>query len=82
MKKLEAERRGTLRDFLVDANRLVGDNMCKLPNLNESASRTANALDASQAAVDKDVSAKATTGVEEKVRPMLITSYEHVSGVG
>lgn len=68
MRTLEAERRGTLRDFLVAANAALDASWAKLAPLTGPPIRCAAELDASQAAVDTDVTARATTGVEEKVR--------------
>lgn len=68
MKTLEAERRGTMRDFLIATNAAVDASWAKLAPLTGPAISCAAALDASQAMVDADVTAKATTGVEEKVR--------------
>lgn len=67
MKELEAQRRETLRSFLVEANAAIGDCWDTLPTLCKASSESANALDASQASVDAEVTVMAARGAEEKV---------------
>ena len=67
IKALEAERRESLRDFLVGANAAVAATWLKFPTISEAAIKTAGELDASQRVVDQDVTSKAAAGVAEKV---------------
>lgn len=79
MKELEAQRRETLRSFLVEANAAIGDCWSTLPTLCKASSESANALDPSQASVDAEVTAMAARGAEEKVSSLfLLSSYRFI----
>ncbi|CAM9950727.1 unnamed protein product, partial [Ectocarpus sp. 8 AP-2014] len=66
MKDLEGERRTTLREFMLSANRAIGDNWKKLCTLSGPASDAATAVDASRGAVDQEVHSLAAVRMEEK----------------
>lgn len=69
MKDLEAERRGTLRTFMISANVSVEESWSKLPEMCGPAKNSARAVNATNEAVDLEVTANAAAGVDEKVSP-------------
>ncbi|CAB1115954.1 unnamed protein product [Ectocarpus sp. CCAP 1310/34] len=75
MKNLEGERRTTLREFMLSANRAIGDNWKTLCTLPGPASDAATAVDANRGAVDQEVHSLAAVRMEEKKHE---TSKEHV----
>ncbi|CAN0412334.1 unnamed protein product [Ectocarpus sp. 12 AP-2014] len=75
MKNLEGERRTTLREFMLSANRAIGDTWKKLCTLPGPASDAATAVDASRGAVDQEVHSLAAARMEEK---KLDSSKEHI----
>ncbi|CAM9575869.1 unnamed protein product [Ascophyllum nodosum] len=66
LKALEATRRAVLREFLIGVNEAIIDSWSMLPKLCGAAAEYAAAVDASGAAVDADVNARMSSGVEEK----------------
>lgn len=70
MKQLEAERRSILRGFMCDSNAAIVECWETFPKLCPASRKSASDIDATQSCVDRDVAAKATLGVEEKVGRM------------
>ncbi|CAM9628592.1 unnamed protein product, partial [Scytosiphon promiscuus] len=67
MKDLEGERRRVLREFMMSTNVAICESWTKLSALCDPAIGAAKAIDPSRGAVDHEVAATASDGVEQKL---------------